>query len=261
MRTGTSQLGLKVDWRYELLPPGTALQPTFDAIALDIGGAVVPGIVDQHQGGFSVSTAELVFAHPEHVYGHLMNGWLQAERAGSRTDGRAWRPCLITHVQPDFDALVSCYLARELIERGRFPIGARELADYAGRVDMGRYRVDLTDRRSATVPVHMAWLVIQNLTSAGFSNDREQIGSSIDFGRQTQQDVGHEGLPNRPSRVLGRTYVPAFHPSPGCTGPRQRVYYAVLGEDDDRDDSGSLLGPQWNSSTCGGVAPMSWNAP
>ena len=70
---------------------------------------------------------------------------------------------------------------------------------------------------------------------------------------------------NAPSGVaslsIDGTYVPAFHPSPGCTGPRQRVYYAVLGEDDDRDDSGSLLGPQWNSSTCGGVAPMSWNAP
>ena len=31
-----------------------------------------------------------------------------------------------------------------------------------------------------------------------------QIGSSIGFGRHAQQDVGHEGSPNRPSRVLGR---------------------------------------------------------
>jgi hypothetical protein len=34
--------------------------------------------------------------------------------------------------------------------------------------------------------------------------DMEQIGSSIGFGRHAQQDVGHEGSPNRPSRVLGR---------------------------------------------------------
>jgi hypothetical protein len=34
--------------------------------------------------------------------------------------------------------------------------------------------------------------------------DRRQIGSSIGFGRHAQQDVGHEGSPNRPSRVLGR---------------------------------------------------------
>jgi len=41
----------------------------------------------------------------------------------------------------------------------------------------------------------------------------EQIGSSIGFGSQTQQDVGHEGPPDRPPGVLGRlrrrmTWVP-----------------------------------------------------
>jgi hypothetical protein len=33
---------------------------------------------------------------------------------------------------------------------------------------------------------------------------RRQIGSSIAFGSQTQQQVGREGEPSRPSGVLGR---------------------------------------------------------
>ena len=209
MRIGSDKLGLKVQWRYHFVGAGTVLEPTFDAVALDAGGALVPGIVDQHQGGVTVSTAELVFGHPELVYGHLMNGWLQRARSGAVVEGCIWSPCLVTHRQPDFDALVACYLARKLIETGSFPHGAQELAEYAGRVDMGRYKVDLADEKSATHPPHMAWLAVQHLPHAsdgdrllrGFRlldaslaqfNRRSPGGPAIERASEWREDVRFE---------------------------------------------------------------------
>lgn len=77
--------------------------------------------------------------------------------------GRVWSPVLVTHRDPDFDAMVSCYLVRALVEQGELPDFAIALVGYSAAVDQGRYQVDMTRPESATFAVHMAYLAIQNL--------------------------------------------------------------------------------------------------
>ena len=95
MRAGTKALGLDVKWRFHFVGPGSVVAPTRDAVYLDVGGALCPGVIDQHQDGtLGRSTAELVVRHPELVYRHLMDGWLDRRDAGQdvntqRTPGLA----------------------------------------------------------------------------------------------------------------------------------------------------------------------------
>ncbi len=164
IRVGASELGLNVQWRYAFVGPGTPLQPSRDAVLLDVGGRLEAGCLDQHQdGSLGESTCELVLSYPEHAYSHLMNPWLQRRDDGQELRERLWSPVVVTHADPDFDAMVSAWLVRKLVETGDLPAVARSLVGYATHVDQGRYRIDLAHDESVTRPVHMAYLVLQSL--------------------------------------------------------------------------------------------------
>jgi hypothetical protein len=104
-------------------------------IALDVGNVCWGyngeplAVIDHHferPGQFSSASAAV-----------LHNSELIGEKFGTGQDGLIW---LVTHVQPDFDAFCSMYLARAVIERN-FGAGSRWptlLADYASHVDSGR---------------------------------------------------------------------------------------------------------------------------
>jgi hypothetical protein len=164
MRAGTKALGLDVKWRFHFLGPGSVVAPTRDAVYLDVGGALCPGVIDQHQDGtLGRSTAELVVRHPELVYRHLMDGWLDRRDAGQDLRGVAFSPALVTHADPDFDAMVACWLVRRLIEDGDLPPEAEALAGYSALVDQGEYQVDIARPETATQAIHVAYLGLQNL--------------------------------------------------------------------------------------------------
>lgn len=165
LRTGSRALGLAVTWRYSFLPAGSSAQPCRDAVYLDVGGQICPGILDQHHDGqLGGSTAELVLRFGEHAYGHLMDSWVSRRDDGQDLSGRSWSPALVTHREPDFDALVACYLVRHLIENGELPSFAQALVGYTTLVDQGRYPIDLAQKETTLRALHLAYLALQNVS-------------------------------------------------------------------------------------------------
>lgn len=162
MRRGARDLNLDVAWRRAFVPAGTVSEPTADAVWLDVGGNLLPGMLDSHQGG-QATTAELVVRHPELVYGHLMPAWLRRADDGQDLRGRPWSPVLVAHAEPDFDCVVSSLLVERLVEDGDLPVYAQALTAYSAEVDTGRYAMSLSVPASWTVPVHMAYLLLQSL--------------------------------------------------------------------------------------------------
>ena len=143
-RAGTNSLQLAVNWQYAFVPQGSVLQPWRDTVLLDMGGALGPGVLDQHQdSSVAASAAELVLKFPEFCYGHLMNDWLRRRDDGVVLAGQPFSPTIVLHVDPDFDSLVACHLSKRLVEDGEPPPYAAALAAYASRVDQGKYAVDL----------------------------------------------------------------------------------------------------------------------
>lgn len=164
MRVGSNALGLDVSWRYHFVGPGSLVSPARDAVFLDVGGQLCPGVIDQHQdGALARSTSELVLRHPEMVHEHLLGRWLDRRDAGADLRGAKFEPLLVTHTDPDFDAMVSCWLVRRLVEEGELPPEAEAVVGYSALVDQGEYRVDLTNPTTATDAVHVAYLALQNL--------------------------------------------------------------------------------------------------
>ncbi len=164
MRVGSKALGLDVTWHYHFVGPGSIVSPARDAVFLDVGGQLCPGVIDQHQdGSLARSTSELVLRHPEFVHEHLLGRWLDRRDAGADLRGAKVEPVVATHTDPDFDAMVSCWLVRRLVEDGDLPPEAEALVGYSALVDQGEYRVDLTNPTTATDAIHVAYLALQNL--------------------------------------------------------------------------------------------------
>lgn len=51
-----------------------------------------------------------------------MAGWLSRRDDGQALRGRVFEPVLVTHEDPDFDSMVSCWLVQRLIGDGGPPI-------------------------------------------------------------------------------------------------------------------------------------------
>lgn len=164
IRVGATELGLKVQWRYEFIGPGSTVQPCPDAVFLDVGGSLQDGVLDQHHDmSLGASTTELVLSYPAHVYNHLMLDWLRRHRDGEALTDRVWTPVIVTHFNPDFDAVVSAHLVMKLVEDGGLPPYAQALVQYASTVDQGKYQVDMKHPETATHAIHMAYLTIQSM--------------------------------------------------------------------------------------------------
>jgi len=177
MRRGTNELGLDTKWRFGFCGPGSVLAAAPEAVVLDVGNHLGPGLIDQHQdGSLGRSTSELIFKHPELVYDHLVGPWLDAERGGAELHGRSWQPRIITHRSPDFDGIVSAWLVQQLVATGGFPAGSEALFDYSAEVDQGRYRIDPQRPETWLHAVHMAVLV---LASVGGGSDEEVMSLGI----------------------------------------------------------------------------------
>lgn len=171
IRIGAHSLGLRPAWRYAFVPAGSRCSSTPDAIFLDTGGEVSSGVLDTHGWtGSAPCTAQLVLTHPELVYDHLMYPSRTRRQHGS-TASQPWSPVIVTHHQPDFDAVVSTLLVELLVEGGDLPGWAASLAAYAAIVDRGAWRVDKTDERTWRHPVHMAFLVLQHIPIPGSKRD------------------------------------------------------------------------------------------
>ena len=161
MRRGTRELGLKTTWRYRFVGHGSVLSAAPEAVIVDVGNHLGPGVIDQHQdASLGRSSSELILKHPELVYDHLVGPWLDAERSGADLSGRSWSPWIVTHRSPDFDGVVAAFLTQRLVEDGTLPVGTEALVGYSTQVDTGRYRVDPTSPETWREAVNLAQLVL-----------------------------------------------------------------------------------------------------
>lgn len=117
-------------WTLTFVPHGKRIDPPLPSgtVALDVGNSSPgSGIFDHHQGGASSgSTAELLLRHQSDF----------EERLKGQTDIQ-----VITHEQPDFDALTALFLAWAFLSTSSTPPSAFDsLADFASKVDQGHVR-------------------------------------------------------------------------------------------------------------------------
>jgi hypothetical protein len=159
---GANELGLKVEWRFRFIPPGSRASSLPGVLCVDVGGTLAPGVLDHHQGSDARCAAECVLNNRELVYGHLFGEWLRRSEERSIAPGTIWQPTIVTHENPDWDAAIAVYLSMTLIETGDFPEEARALVEYAAEVDQGRMRLNPEKIEDLKAP-HLAHLAIQNL--------------------------------------------------------------------------------------------------
>jgi hypothetical protein len=117
-------------WTLTLVPHGKRIEPPLPkgTVALDVGnGSPGSGIFDHHHGVTSSgSTAELLLRHWDKF----------EERLKGQTDIK-----VITHEQPDFDALAALFLAWSFLFRSSNSSSAfRSLGKFASKVDQGHVR-------------------------------------------------------------------------------------------------------------------------
>jgi len=160
---GARELGITIEWRVRFVPVGSTVRPLPGVVYVDVGGSVEPGIIDHHQGTMAAESAsEIVLRQVECSYGHLMGPLLRQMEEGRLSPGGVWKPTLITHSGPDWDAVVATYLIRRIVEEGDFPSCAEGLVAYSAGIDQGRYRIDRTVDRFLYAP-HLGYLALQHL--------------------------------------------------------------------------------------------------
>jgi tRNA A-37 threonylcarbamoyl transferase component Bud32 len=112
---------------FEFMLMGELLEPRAGAVAVDVGGKCVAGVIDHHfaEAGAHCA-ASLVAERPALVLDHL-------------ADAPAGGPlAIVMHREPDLDCLVASYLVAQLAGRGVLPEAAPALAEYALAIDAGK---------------------------------------------------------------------------------------------------------------------------
>lgn len=189
---GTSDLGLKVEWRFRFAGYGEKVPPTPGVVYVDVGGALQPGVLDHHGGDQDDECAAALVLHNRSlVYNHLMSPWLERWEEGRLTSDTEWSPTVITHESPDFDGVVAIHLITRLIADGDFPDYAPALVSYASEVDQGRYQFR-PDEPGALTALHIAYLALQNLQGPNkrFLPWEEQVTRGLALLERVVRDVG-----------------------------------------------------------------------
>lgn len=153
-----TELRIRIAWRFAFVPQGTVTQASKNTVYLDVGGGYGPGLIDHHQGEtVRASAARLLANRPEFAYEHLIASAPESRHGDTDTE---WRPTIVLHKAPDFDAIVSAYLVMRLMAEGVPPQERWDwLVDYADRVDQGIEQLTKTDRPT----IYPLILMVSNL--------------------------------------------------------------------------------------------------
>ena len=116
---------------YEFVPYGTHFHPQPNTLVLDVGRETKPGVIDHHHPDAPPEcTASLLVKKPELVLEHIYPPHhLSPEKLPPLK--------FITHRFPDFDAIVSLFLAQQIILSQEVVEDMIALADYTKLVDSG----------------------------------------------------------------------------------------------------------------------------
>lgn len=191
MRRGARQIGLEVEWRFEFVGHGTTLAPERDIVAVDVGGRLCPGIVDQHGREESTSSGALVTGNVTASHAHLLDTWLdQVDRGGSLAGKKAIFTVRM-HADPDFDCVVSSWLVMRVVESGEFPRFHQALTEYTTRVDQGAYPFRRETWADALHALHIGYLGVTGLDQPARKAIAAALGVKQGSPYDTNVRIGH----------------------------------------------------------------------
>lgn len=137
-------LGVTYRWKFRFIPPGTTVAPEIGTVYADVGNHLAPGVIDHHhdESGDADSTVSAILRDPYLVSHHLLGPLNQAYYSGQTLERREYIFTFGTHFSPDWDAMVSFYLADHLLRVGELPDQGicQALRDATDSVDQGRAR-------------------------------------------------------------------------------------------------------------------------
>jgi hypothetical protein len=164
---GTRELGIYVKWSFGFVGHGSSATTTPGVVYLDVGNRLCRGVLDQHQDdSLGGCTSDLIVSHPEYVYNHLLDEVLSQHARGLLPAGTTLHLRIITHVNPDWDGMVSAFLVQRLVEDGELPAYTPALVAYSRDVDQGRFSIRRyleageSGLRALSLLPHLAGLVV-----------------------------------------------------------------------------------------------------
>lgn len=97
-------------------------------VIVDTGNQLCEGIIDHHQPGSENScVASILLKNPDKYIGHLAN---------------KQNITIVTHENPDLDAIASCFLILTYLEERKFSENDLLLASFVNEVDSGKFNMD-----------------------------------------------------------------------------------------------------------------------
>jgi hypothetical protein len=181
-----------MDIRYSFVNYGEDLPPRPDAIAVDVGMKMAPGVIDHHQVTAEAEcAASLVVKYPGLVLDHI-----QAQPSG-QAPGPPRAITLITHRLPDFDAVCSIFLVTRLLEEGRVDPAMLKLAEYAKIVDSASLPKSLDLASTPHTILRALFAQIRNPSEE--KNNFERMREGLKFMKflHVRAQGGHDLLQNR----------------------------------------------------------------
>ena len=138
---GSRALGLNISWRFEFSHNTSRREPVPNQVCVDFGQQRCPGVIDHHQGtGESSCAAKELINHPELIRDHLLGPWLKDGSLIPNPPVITW--ALLTHANPDWDAVLASYIAVRIAEDGVVVESIRNLVPEALAWDQGREDFD-----------------------------------------------------------------------------------------------------------------------
>ena len=136
MKISSRALDLNISWRFEFSHDTSRRESVPNLVCVDIGQQLCLGVIDHHQGaGESSCAAKELIDHPELIRDHLLGPLL---KDGSRIpDPPVITWSLLTHANPDWDAVLTSYIAVRIAEDGVVAKSIRNLVPEALAWDQG----------------------------------------------------------------------------------------------------------------------------
>ena len=190
-------LGLAYRWKFRFIAPGLTVAPEIGTIYVDVGNHLAPGVIDHHheESGDTDSTVSAIIRNPHLVSHHLLDALNRAYYSGQALEGREYVFTFGTHIHPDWDAMVSFYLADHLLRKGALPPTAvcDALRTAADSVDQGRAKAG--DNPFRPFLIYLYWQSQRMDWEGLLVNGKALIENLVSFTTECQRRAREDGRP------------------------------------------------------------------
>jgi len=134
-------LGVRLKWKFDFLPPGKTVNPLPNTIFVDVGNQLTKGIIDTHQQTNYRSSAHALAENPDLLLNHLLNGLNETYAKGEHAKIDRLEEIeftYITHTFPDWDSVATFYLCDLYLREGTAHSSKiKKLIEATNEIDQG----------------------------------------------------------------------------------------------------------------------------